>query len=159
MKTEKSPGKWLWPVIGALVCLGLGSASGLSSLGGDDSWYQDLVKPSGTPPPWIFGPVWSILYLMMGVSVGRLIHRGGRLVVWVFALQFVLNLLWTPVFFGKQEIAVALAIIVAIWLGLAATIRMAGKSDRVAAWLLVPYLLWVSYATYLNAGLFWLNRD
>ena len=158
MKTEESPGKWLWPVIGARVCLGLGSASGLSSLGGDDSWYQDLVKPPGTPPPWIFGPVWSILYVMMGVSVGRLIHRGGRLVVWVFALQFVLNLLWTPVFFGKQEIAVALAIIVAICLGLAATIRMAGKSDRVAAWLLVPYLLWVSYAAYLNAGIFWLNR-
>ncbi len=157
MNTKESPGKWLWPVAGALVCLGLGSASGLSSLGGDDSWYKDLAKPPGTPPPWLFGPVWSVLYLMMGVAVGRLIHRRSWQAVWVFVMQFVLNLIWTPVFFGAQQVAAALAIIVAIWLGVFSTILLARKADRASAGLLIPYLLWVSYATYLNAGIFWLN--
>lgn len=157
MDTKESPGKWLWPLAGALVCLGLGSASGLSSVGGDDSWYKDLAKPPGTPPPWLFGPVWSVLYLMMGVAVGRLIHRRSWQAVWVFVMQFVLNLIWTPVFFGAQQVAAALAIIVAIWLGVFSTILLARKADRASAGLLIPYLLWVSYATYLNAGIFWLN--
>ena len=150
-------GRWAWPVAGALLCLGLGTASGLSSVGGEDSWYQELVRPPGTPPPWVFGPVWSILYLMMGVAVGRLIQRRARQATWVFATQFVLNLLWTPVFFGMGQIAAALAVIGAIWLGVMATVALAWKVDKIAAGLLVPYGLWISYATYLNAGFFWLN--
>ncbi len=145
-----SIGKWLWPSACALLCLALGTASGLSTVGGDDGWYQELVKPPGTPPSWIFGPIWSVLY--------RLIVRNAKHAVWVFAIQFALNLIWTPVFFGMREIAVAGAVIGAIWLGLVSTMGLAWKSDQVAAWLLAPYLIWVSYATYLNAGFFWLNR-
>ena len=151
-------GRWAWPVAGALLCLGLGTASGLSSVGGEDSWYQDLVRPPGTPPPWVFGPVWSVLYLMMGVAVGRLIQRKAKQATWVFCMQFVLNLLWTPVFFGMQQIAAALALICAIWLGVVATIALARKSDKISVALLVPYWLWISYASYLNAGFFVLNR-
>ena len=153
----RSAGKWAWPVVGALCCLGLGIASGLT-VGGDNAWYQGLAKPPGTPPPWVFGPVWSVLYLLMGVALGRLIHRRAMSAVWVFGIQFALNLVWTPVFFGVNQIAAALAIIGALWLGLLSTILLARKSDKVAAWLLSPYLVWVSYATYLNAGFFWLNR-
>ena len=155
---DQSWGKWAWPLAGALLCLGLGVASGLSTIGGDDAWYRELFKPPGTPPPWVFGPVWSVLYLLMGVAFGRLIHRRARQALWVFSIQFALNLLWTPVFFGAGQIAVALAIIGALWLGLVATILLAWQADRVAAWLLAPYLVWVSYAAYLNAGIFWLNR-
>ena len=154
---EKSSGRWLWPVVGALACLGLGTASGLSSVGGDSEWYQALVKPPGTPPPWVFGPVWSVLYLMMGVALGRLIHRRAWQAVVVFGLQLVLNLAWTPVFFGMQESGLALAIISAMWLGVLSTMLLALKVDRVSAWLLIPYLTWVTYASYLNAGFFWLN--
>jgi benzodiazapine receptor len=154
---EKSSGRWLWPVVGALACLGLGTASGLSSVGGDSEWYQALVKPPGTPPPWVFGPVWSVLYLMMGVALGRLIHRRAWQVVVVFGIQLVLNLAWTPVFFGMQESGLALAIIGAMWFGVLSTILLALKVDRVSAWLLIPYLAWVTYASYLNAGFFWLN--
>lgn len=156
MKTEI--GRWAWPVAGALLCLGLGTASGLSSVGGGDSWYQELARPPGTPPPWVFGPVWSVLYLLMGVALGRLIQRGAKQAVWVFCMQFVLNLVWTPVFFGMYQIAAALAVIGAIWLGVVATLVLAWKVDKISVGLLVPYLLWISYATYLNAGFFWLNR-
>lgn len=156
MKTET--GHWAWPVVGALFCLALGTASGLSSVGGGDAWYQDLVRPPGTPPPWVFGPVWSILYLMMGVAWGRLIQRGAKQATVVFGTQFMLNLVWTPVFFGMHEIAAALAVIVAIWLGVAATLVLAWKCDKISAGLLVPYGLWLTYASYLNAGFFVLNR-
>jgi translocator protein len=145
-------------VAGALLCLGLGTAAALSSAGGGDPWYQELVRPPGTPPPWVFGPVWSLLYLLMGCALGRLIHRRAKHAVGVFIMQFGLNLLWTPVFFGAQKIAAALALIVALWLGVAATISLARKSDTISVSLLIPYWLWVSYATYLNAGFFWLNR-
>lgn len=93
----------------------------------------------------------------MGIALGRLIVRKAWSAVWVFFIQFVLNLMWTPVFFGFGRIDAALAVIAAIWLGVIATMQLAGKADKLAAWLLVPYLLWVSYASYLNAAFFWLN--
>ena len=154
---KEGAGKWAWPVAGAVVCLALGIASGLSTGGGADSWYRQLAKPPGTPPPWIFGPVWSVLYLLMGMAWGRLIARRAWPAVGGFGIQFGLNLAWTPVFFGLHEIGAALAVIIALWLGLVATMAIAWKPDRMAVWLLAPYLLWVSYATYLNAGLFRLN--
>ena len=151
-------GKWAWPLGGAIVCLGLGIASGLSGVGGADTWYRTLEKPPGTPPPWVFGPVWSVLYLMMGVAAGRLIYRRKMRAAGVFAVQFALNLAWTPVFFGMHQVAAALAVIVALWVLLLATIVLAWKADRISAFLLMPYLAWVSYATYLNSGIFLLNR-
>ncbi len=151
-------GKWGWPLGCALLCLGLGIASGLSSVGGGDSWYRDLAKPPGTPPSWVFGPVWSVLYLLMGVALGRLIHRRAWSAVSFFGVQFALNLMWTPVFFGAHRISAALAVIVALWMALMWTIHLSRKSDRLSAGLLLPYWVWVSYATYLNAGFFLLNR-
>ena len=141
-----------------MICLGLGTAAALTSTGGGDPWYKELIKPPGTPPPWLFGPVWSVLYLLMGCALGRLIHRRAKSAIGVFIMQFGLNLIWTPIFFEMQQIPAALAVIVAIWLGVAATISLARQVDRISAYLLIPYILWVSYATYLNAGLFWLNR-
>lgn len=143
---------------GALVCLGLGIASGLLSAGGGGEWYQGLVKPPGTPPPWVFGPVWTVLYLMMGVALGRLVDRKAWSAVWVFCVQFALNVAWTPVFFGAHQAGVALGIIIALWGGIVVLIRMVRRVDGISAGLLLPYLAWVSYASYLNAGFYWLNR-
>lgn len=154
---QRGQGEWLWPLACALLCLGLGAASGLSTVGGPGGWYQALVRPPGTPPPWVFGPVWSVLYVLMGVALGRMVFRKAWSAVWVFVIQFALNLMWTPVFFGAHRIDVALAVIAAIWFGVVSTIQLAGKVDKVSAWLLGPYLAWVSYAAYLNAGFYWLN--
>jgi translocator protein len=161
IEKNRSLGKWLWPIGMALLCLTLGTLSGLSTIGGDDEWYKELIKPPGTPPPWVFGPVWTVLYLLMGISVGRLIHRhdlnGAKPALWVFTMQFVLNLMWTPIFFGMARVDAALAIIVAMWLGVLATFSLAWKVEKLSALLLLPYLLWLSYAVYLNAGIYWLN--
>ncbi|OYV06083.1 MAG: hypothetical protein CFE26_08195 [Verrucomicrobiales bacterium VVV1] len=99
---------------------------------------------------------------MMGVSPGLLARdrkRGGsRLAITLFIFQLVLNLAWTPLFFGAHRTGLALIDIVAMWLCIAGTIVLAKKVNAAAGWLLVPYLVWVSYATYLNAGFWWLNR-
>lgn len=137
--------------------MGLGAVSGLSSAGEMDTWYRTLAKPPGTPPGWAFGVIWPVLYLLMGVALGRLIHRQAWAAVGYFAFQFALNLIWTPVFFNAHRVPIALGIILGLLLGIALTIGSAWQSDRLAAWLLVPYLAWVAFATYLNAGIFWLN--
>lgn len=126
-------------------------------MGGADTWYQALVKPPGTPPGWIFGPVWSALYLMMGAALGRLISTQRWPAVRLFAAQFLLNLTWTPLFFGAHLIAISLGVILTMWLTVLLLILKTAKNDRVSSRLLIPYLLWLSYASYLNAAIFWLN--
>lgn len=146
--------------------LGLPLLGGLGAIFTVDSlpeWYQSLQRPPGVPPNAVFGPVWGVLYMMMGLSLALVLLRAApgpskRRALIVFAAQLVLNLLWTPVFFGAHQILAGLVIIVSLWVGVLLTIRLFFPLDRVAAWLLLPYAVWVSYATYLNAGFFWLNR-
>ncbi len=140
----------------------LGFASGFSTFSSIKTWYADLEKPPGTPPNWLFGPAWTTLYALIGVAVALVWHKvepgpqKKRALGW-FTVQMVLNLLWTPVFFGMHRIGAALVVIIALWLTIVFTIIAFRKLNPVAGWLLVPYLLWVSYATYLNAGQFVLN--
>ena len=121
-------------------------------------WYASLNKPSFNPPGWVFGPVWTALYLSMGVSAWLIWRRGnarGALALW--SLQLVLNASWTPVFFGLHWLGVALCIIIAMWLAILATLLAFWRVRRPAALLLVPYLMWVGFATVLNAALWHLN--
>lgn len=150
--------RWPAPLLGALLCLALGTLSGVLFSGSIADWYQTLNHPPGTPPPWVFGPVWSLLYLAMGISAGLLWNDRNRRALSVFAIQFVLNLAWTPVFFGAHRIGWAMAVIIALWVAIATTMILARRSSRTAALLLLPYLVWVSYASYLNGGYLILNR-
>ncbi|MFO1495689.1 MAG: TspO/MBR family protein [Lysobacterales bacterium] len=126
-----------------------------------DAWFAALAKPSWQPPNWLFGPVWTALYLMMGVAAGLVWLRGPstavRLALTVFAVQLVLNALWTPVFFGARALGAALGVILLLWLAIALTIKHFWPLHRLAAALLLPYLAWVSFATALNAELWRLN--
>lgn len=158
--TPRAP--WLPLVLFALLIVGLGGLGGVAFSGGGQTWYQGLQRPPGTPSPWVFGPVWTLIYAMMGVSLGLLV-KARRLptaqsAIRVFILQLFLNLAWTPLFFGAHRSGLALLDILLLWLAIAWTIVLARKVSRIAAWLLLPYLAWVSYATYLNAGFWWLNR-
>ncbi|MBK1883320.1 tryptophan-rich sensory protein [Luteolibacter pohnpeiensis] len=153
-----SQAAWILPSAAAILCLIAGAASGLISVEGGGVWYEKLNKPPGTPAASVFGPVWTVLYLMMGAAAGRLVHRRQWKAFWGFLIQLVLNLAWTPMFFGAHQIVPALGIIAILGLILGWTIREAEHSDKVSAYLLLPYLLWVGYATYLNAGIAWLNR-
>lgn len=129
---------------------------------GDDSWYQQLEKPWFNPPNWIFGPVWSILYIGIGISLYLVWTRGDRSPAWyrlmaVFAVQLVLNGLWTPAFFGLESPVAGLVVIFPMLISIAVTIWLARPVSGLAALLLVPYLLWVSFAMILNFSIWQLN--
>ena len=138
----------------------LGGLGAFLTSGSIPSWYSTLVRPPGTPPNWIFGPVWSALYAMIGISFALIWHQGSlgkNRLTQLFFVQLILNLVWTPVFFGAHLIVPALIVIFLMWIFIALTIRAFAKVSKPAAYLLIPYLLWVSYATYLNAGYAVLN--
>lgn len=126
------------------------------------SWYASLVKPAGAPPDWIFAPVWTTLFFLMGIAA-FLVWRHGlarpdvRRALFVFALQLGLNVLWSFVFFGTRNPGGAFLEILVLWLAIAATIRLFANISKTAAWLLVPYLAWVAFAAYLTYAFWTLN--
>jgi tryptophan-rich sensory protein len=139
-----------------LLVFGGGTLIGFNFMPGE--WYAALVKPSFNPPNWIFGPVWTLLYIMIAVAGWRLWenHRKtGAMAIWWIALS--LNFLWSPAFFGMQSAGLALIVIIPLLALIYAFIAMTWKLDRVAAWLFVPYAAWVSFASLLNASVWWLN--
>ena len=151
--------KILVSIIAIEVLGGLGAAITSSQI---TEWYVVLQKPPGTPPNWVFGPVWVSLYALIGLSFAIIWHRAEsgatkRSAMLWFGFQLLLNIVWTPVFFGAHWMLLALVVIVALWGAIVVTISHFRRLQAPAAILLVPYLLWVSYATYLNAGYWLLN--
>lgn len=126
------------------------------------TWFATLSKPSFSPPNWIFAPVWTILFLMMGVAA-FLVWRSGwqkknvKIALIIFCIQLVLNTFWSIIFFGWQNPQAAFVEIIFLWLAILTTLIIFAKVSRAAAWLLVPYLLWVSFASVLNFSLWQLN--
>ncbi len=128
---------------------------------GPGDWYDNLRKPAFNPPSWVFGPTWTLLYAMMGTSAWLVWRRGGfrhaGAALGLFMLQLILNAAWTPLFFGLQAPGVALVVIAALWLAILATAVAFRNRSHLAALLLLPYLLWVGFATVLNGSLWYLN--
>ena len=151
-----------------LVACGISLAAGLigsfTTMGeGFNLWYATIEKPSFTPPNWVFGPVWTILYLLMGVAAFLIWQKGVqfrmiRIALRWFLVQLVLNALWTPVFFGLHQIGWAFVVIVLLWIAIVVTTYCFARVSKTGAALLVPYLLWVSFAAVLNGAIWWLNR-
>jgi benzodiazapine receptor len=140
------------------LCFGAASLGAIFMPG---EWYAALKKPSWNPPSWIFAPVWTALYTMMAVAAWLVWKCGGfaaqRRPLALFLTQLVLNATWTPLFFGLHRPGIAFVEIVLLWLAIAATVAAFRPVRRVAAWLLAPYLVWVSFATMLNLALWRLN--
>jgi tryptophan-rich sensory protein len=126
------------------------------------TWYAGLAKPWFNPPPWIFGPVWTVLYGMMAVAAWRVFEsaasaREKRVALGLYAVQLALNAAWAPVFFGLQRPGAALIVVVALLIAVALTTWRFRAADRVAGLLFAPYLAWVAFATALNAAIVALN--
>ena len=141
-----------------LLCF---AAASLGAVFMPGEWYAALRKPTWNPPGWIFGPVWSALYTMMAVAAWLVWQQGGfaaqRRPLTLFLAQLALNAAWTPLFFGLHRPGVAFAEIVLLWLAIAWTLATFWRVHRAAAWMLVPYLTWVSFAALLNFTLWRLN--
>jgi tryptophan-rich sensory protein len=155
----KNVGMLLLFVIGCELVGIVGSVFTISAI---PTWYAGLNKPFFSPPNWLFGPVWTLLYFLMGISIfliwkkgwnKKKIHAAGT----TFLIQLALNFVWTPVFFGLRLPLLGLVIIVALWAWIIMTIRAFYPLSKIAAGLLIPYLLWVSFATLLNGGIVFLN--
>ncbi|KZD00890.1 TspO/MBR family protein [Oceanibaculum pacificum] len=141
-----------------LIVSALGGAITATSVG---DWYQTLAKPSFNPPDWVFGPVWTVLYIMMAVAGWRIWRRHGfggvPIAMSLFGAQLALNLAWSFLFFGLRSPSLALIDIFLLLIAILGTMGAFRPCDRIAFWLLVPYALWVTYATVLNAAIVYLN--
>jgi len=154
--------KWLSLLASVLVCLSAGVLGSLF-VTSDSPWYAALEKPFFSPPGWVFAPVWTFLYVTMGVAAWLVLRLGrpGRLKAWamvLFATQLVLNAAWTPVFFGLREIGWAIVVLYALWAAVLACGVLFTLLYRAAGLLMLPYFLWVGFAGMLNGAIWLLNR-
>ncbi|MBO0124581.1 TspO/MBR family protein [Agrobacterium sp. OT33] len=143
-------------IVFVVVVVAIGALIGVNNVPGE--WYQSLQKPFFNPPNWIFGPVWTTLYVLIGIAGARTWiskRMGTRMRLWF--TQMVLNFLWSPIFFGMQSPAGALIIIIPMLVCILAFIALTYRRDRISMWLFVPYALWVAFATVLNASIGILN--
>ena len=147
------------------LCVTVASSAGfVFPLGDDNPWYTSLIEPSFTPPSWLFAPVWTTLYLLIATSAYRITtkstHKINSLVplaIALWSLQLALNVIWTPIFSGAQNLEIAFYYIIALWAVIIAYIFISWQIDRWASLIMVPYLAWVSFASVLNYYYWQLN--
>ena len=148
-------------IVSIVVCLGVAGLGGLVTDPQVSDWYAQLAKPKWTPPDWVFGPVWTVLYICMAVSVWLIWRQGGsataKVPMALFVAQLVLNSLWSILFFGFQQPGIAAIEIVLMWAAILATIVAFWNRSTSASLLLVPYLAWVTFAVLLNWTIWRMN--
>ena len=145
-----------------LLSLAAGAIGSVFTYSEIPTWYASLVRPDIAPPNWIFGPVWTTLYILMGTAAWLVwkadaVRTAKRRALLVYALQLALNTLWSFIFFGMHALGLALVVICALWLAIAATIYLFYPISRTASYLLAPYIAWVSFASFLNYTLWMMN--
>ncbi|MDD5416087.1 MAG: tryptophan-rich sensory protein [Candidatus Daviesbacteria bacterium] len=142
-------------ILSIVICLAAGGVGSLFITSSIPDWYQTLNKPFFSPPNWVFGPVWTILYIMMGLSLYLVWTK--KKVPTIFWIQLILNVAWSIIFFEMKNPALALVEIVALWIAIFLTIKAFTKINKLAGNLLIPYLLWVTFASFLNLSIVILN--
>ncbi|MCS5712264.1 TspO/MBR family protein [Candidatus Berkiella aquae] len=151
--------RWLYCLVGITCCLSTGLISGFLSGSADSLWYRTLIKPTFNPPSWIFAPTWIVLYIMMGIALGILWEQRKKHIrlLYLFGLQFILNVCWSPMFFLMHRIDLALYVLILLWITIFTFLYQARRICS-AVLLLIPYALWVSFALILNISFYMLNK-
>ena len=150
-------------IIAIAIPLLVGFTSGFFTTTGPGTWYQAIEKPNWNPPGWVFAPVWTTLYVMMGVSLffiwkANVVIYKKRVALVLFAFQLVLNFFWSFIFFRLEEPGWALIEIIILWIAILVTIFSFSSINKLSAWLLVPYISWVTFAAILNYTIWSLNN-
>ncbi|MEN9524952.1 MAG: hypothetical protein RLZZ256_336 [Bacteroidota bacterium] len=158
MTTPQKIGAFLLSLI---IPLAVGGISGFFTVSAIPGWYQTIQKPSWNPPNWVFGPVWTTLYVLMGIAM-YLIWTQPRTeqrqrALYLNATQLILNFFWSLIFFNLHAIGWALIEIIILWVVIVQTMFAYDRVYKPAAWLLLPYIVWVTFATILNGTIWWLN--
>ncbi|MBD8065096.1 tryptophan-rich sensory protein [Devosia sp. PTR5] len=151
-----SPGHWIALAVFLVLVIGVGGLIGTQST--PDGWYQALTKPPLNPPNWVFGPVWFTLYVLIAIAGWRIWTidpKSTAMKLW--GAQMLFNWAWSPTWFTAHQPWLAFAILVAMWLSIVGFILASRRHDRIAPWLFVPYLAWVTFAGYLNLSIALLN--
>lgn len=161
MKKRKLP-YFIAVSIGVFIALAVGFLSSLVTRQAISDWYVGLEKPFFSPPNWLFAPVWTLLYILMGWAVGSVWyfgrrHRWGKTALYHFGAQLIFNGLWSLVFFGLRSPLLGMLVIITLWILIERTIYWFRLVDRKAAFLLYPYFAWVSFAALLNGAILYLN--
>lgn len=153
--------RWIGLVVFVVVCLAAGGVGAIATTPEIDGWYKTLAKPPWNPPDSVFGPVWTTLFVLMGVAAWLVWQRGGSQArafpFALFGLQLVLNVAWSWIFFGLHQPGWAFVEIVFLWLAIMSTTVLFFRCSKIAGWLLVPYLAWVSFAGVLNFTIWRMN--
>lgn len=149
-------------IVAIITCEAAGIVGSIFTASKIPTWYKGLMKPALNPPSWVFGPVWTTLYLLMGIALyiiwkKGLSTEGVKFALTIFAVQLILNALWSIVFFNMENLGLALINIVLMWLSILWTIVLFYRLSPTAGLLLIPYILWVSFASYLNYAIWTLN--
>ncbi len=148
-------------IFSLIIPLSVGAVAGMFTSQSVPTWYASLNKPSFSPPNWVFGPVWTTLYILLGISFFLIWKENPskqrNLAITVFAIQMLLNFAWSFIFFYFHLIGAALIEIILLWISIVAMIYLYYKIKPIAAFMNIPYLLWVSFASILNAGYYFLN--
>jgi translocator protein len=148
-------------VISILIPLALGAIAGRFTAQAVPEWFASLNRPSFSPPNWIFGPAWTVLYILLGISLyliwKQIPSKERNNALWIFSVQMFLNFIWSPVFFYFNQIGLALIVIIGLWISIVFMLVIFYKIKPLAAYLNLPYLLWVTFASALNARYYILN--
>lgn len=154
--------RWISLVFWILICFTVAGISSSFTVHEIAGWYSTLVRPSIAPPNWVFGPVWTCLYTLMAVAAWRASTSAASswrsIAIILFLAQLALNFLWSFIFFHWHQIGWALLEVISLWFAILLTILAFGRVSRMAAWLMVPYLAWVSFASVLNGKYWQLNK-
>ncbi len=154
----------IWPfVISLLITLSIGTVAGFVTTPQIGNWYANLHKPSFNPPDWLFGPTWTLLYIMMAIAAYLVWEKRSKSTAYVSAciiyfIQLLFNFLWSIIFFELHQILGALIIIGLLFISIMMNIVAFKRINKAAAWLLAPYLLWVTFAGILNFNIYILNK-
>ena len=156
--------KYLRIIYCVAICLVVGYLSSITTQSSINTWYPTLIKPVFNPPNWLFAPVWTLLFIMMGIAAGMIwnhLENQRELVkkaLLFFTVQLLLNALWSYLFFGLNNVLLALIEVILLWLVIYETFHIFRKIDKKAAYLFIPYLIWVAFAAVLNGSIYYLNR-
>lgn len=155
---------WIKLVVSIVLPLAVGAVAGMFTASEINGWFQTIEKPAWQPPNWVFGPVWTVLYILMGVALYLVWKKDApkgvrRMAITLWIIQLVFNFLWSFIFFKEHQLDWALAEILVLWFFILLTILYFARISKVAAWLMVPYISWVSFASLLTFTIYELNTD
>jgi translocator protein len=147
-----------WIVCAGFLALVVGGGLTIGAVTAPGQWYAQLVKPPFNPPGYLFGPVWTTLYVLIAIAGWRTWEREAAVPMKLWWAQLALNFAWSPAFFAAHRIGIALLIVLLLLGTIGSFIALSWRQDRLTAWLFVPYAAWVAFASVLNGAIYWLNR-